>query len=102
MDTTISFDNTAIAFAPKSDKDLKAAHLLFSIMGKLWLVKMGAKLTPWVIKTGLPVNGLIRQTIFKQFVGGETLEETIPVAQTLGKYGVQVILDYGVEGAQGE
>jgi proline dehydrogenase len=102
MNTNLSFDNTAIAFDYKSDNDLKGAHLLFSMMGKPWLVKMGTQLTPWAIKKGLPVKGLIRQTIFRQFVGGETLEETIPVAQMLGKYGVQVILDYGVEGAQGE
>jgi proline dehydrogenase len=102
MKTNLSFDNTAIAFAYKTDSDLKAAHLLFSAMEKPWLVKLGTQLTPWAIKSGLPVQGLIRKTIFRQFVGGETLEETIPVAQTLGKYGVQVILDYGVEGAQGE
>ncbi|NTS40514.1 proline dehydrogenase family protein [Flavisolibacter sp. BT320] len=102
MNTNLSFDNTAIAFAYKSDNDLKAANLLFSVMGKPLLVKMGAQLAPWAIKKGLPVKGLIRQTIFRQFVGGETLEETVPVAKMLGKYGVQVILDYGVEGAQGE
>ncbi|HEV7331386.1 MAG TPA: proline dehydrogenase family protein [Flavisolibacter sp.] len=102
MKTNLSFDNTAIAFAYKSENDLKAANLLFSMMGKPWLVKLGTQLTPWAIKKGLPVKGLIRQTIFRQFVGGETLEETVPVAQMLGKYGVQVILDYGVEGAQGE
>ncbi len=54
------------------------------------------------MKTGLPVHGIIRKTIFKQFVGGETLEETAEVGATLGKYGVQVILDYGVEGKEGE
>ncbi len=54
------------------------------------------------MKTGLPVHGIIRKTIFKQFVGGETLEETAGVGATLGKYGVQVILDYGVEGKEGE
>lgn len=54
------------------------------------------------MKTGLPVHGIIRKTIFKQFVGGETLEETAAVGEVLGKYGVQVILDYGVEGKQGE
>lgn len=102
MNKTISFENTAIAFAPKSNQELRRAHLLFSVMGKPWLVKMGTKWTPWAINSGLPVKGLIKQTIFQQFVGGETLEETIPVAQTLQQYGVQVILDYGVEGAAGE
>jgi proline dehydrogenase len=54
------------------------------------------------MKTGLPVHGIIRQTIFKQFVGGETLEETSEIAKKLGEYDVQVILDYGVEAKQGE
>src|SRR5688572_17614309 len=102
MNRPTSFDNTEIAFAYKTNKDLKDAHLLFSMMGQPWIVKMGTRLAPWSIEAGLPVKGLIRKTIFKQFVGGETLKETIPVAQMLGKYGVQVILDYGVEGAQGE
>ncbi len=94
----ISFDNTEFAFEYKSDKQLKKARFLFSSMGKPWLVKLGTKFTPWAIKAGLPVNGIIRHTIFSQFVGGETLEETSLVAKKLGKYHVQVILDYGVEG----
>src|SRR5438105_6141576 len=88
MNTNLSFDNTAIAFAYKSNKELKAAQLLFSMMGKPWLVKLGTKMAPWSLRAGLPVKGLIRKTIFAQFVGGETLEETIPVAQNLGKYNV--------------
>jgi proline dehydrogenase len=102
MKTNISLDNTAIAFAYKSGKELKKAHFLFSMMGKPSIVKLGTKFTPWAIKAGLPIKGLIRGTIFQQFVGGETLEQTIPVAAKLGKYHVDVILDYGVEGKQGE
>jgi len=94
----ISFDDTAKAFAYKSDKDLKQAKFLFSSMGYQSLVKIGTSITPWFIKWGLPVEGLIRNTIFKQFVGGESLQETSAVAKKLGAYGVQVILDYGVEG----
>jgi proline dehydrogenase len=96
--SVISFDNTEFAFEYKSDKELKKARFLFASMGKPWLVKLGTRLTPWTIKAGLPVNGLIRNTIFSQFVGGETLEETAVVAKKLSKYKVQVILDYGVEG----
>ena len=44
----------------------------------------------------------LRKTIFKQFVGGETLEDTKPVCEMLAKYNVQVILDYGVEGKESE
>lgn len=98
----ISFDNTGNAFAYKSDKALKKAHFLFSSMGYSTLVKWGTRLTPWAIRAGLPINGMIRSTIFEQFVGGETLEETASVAKHLAEYNVGVILDYGVEGKEGE
>lgn len=94
----ISFDNTEFAFAYKSDKELKKARFLFRTMAIGWLVKIGTRITPWAIKMKLPIKGIIRNTIFKQFVGGETLEETAKVADKLEEYGVQVILDYGVEG----
>ena len=101
--TKISFDNTEYAFAAKSDKELKQANFLFGIMGKSWMVNMGLKITPLAIKWGIPfTKTLIRKTIFKQFVGGETLAETAKVADKLEAYRVQVILDYGVEGKEGE
>ncbi len=94
----ISFDNTEFAFEYKTDEQLKKARFLFSLMGRQWMVKLGTRLAPWSIKAGLPVKGIIRKTIFSQFVGGETLEQTAIVAKILGEYNVQVILDYGVEG----
>ena len=99
----ISFDITENAFAYKSGKELNGAKFLFKTMEYPWFVKLGTTLTPYVMKSGMPlVNGLIRKTIFKQFVGGETLEETANVGNLLGKYGIQVILDYGVEGKESE
>jgi proline dehydrogenase len=98
----LSFDNTQHAFAYKSDKELKKAGFLFSTMSYPWLVKFGTAVTPWAMKRGLPLKMLIRNTIFDQFVGGETLEETAVVARKLERYKVQVILDYGVEGKEGE
>ncbi|MFT3901929.1 MAG: proline dehydrogenase family protein [Niabella sp.] len=97
----ISFLDTELAFQYKTTKELHNAHLLFSMMAKPWLVKMGTKVTPWAVRNKLPINGLIKSTIFKQFAGGETLPETKPVVEKLGKYKVQVILDYGVEGSDG-
>ena len=98
----ISFENTQNAFAYKSTKALKRAKLLFGFMGYPTLVQMGTRLVPVLLKAGLPIKGIIRNTIFKQFVGGETLAETIPVAQMLAEHNVDVILDYGVEGKEGE
>ncbi len=101
--TKISFDNTEYAFAAKSNAELKKANFLFGIMGKPWLVSAALKITPLAIKWHIPfTKTLIRKTIFKQFVGGETLEETAKVADKLEHYNVQVILDYGVEGKEGE
>lgn len=98
----LSFDNTEVAFAYKTDKELNSARWLFKTMDFSWFVAVGTRLTPFIMKTGLPVHGLIRATIFKQFVGGETLEQTAATAGRLAKYGVDVILDYGVEGKEGE
>lgn len=101
--TKISFENTEYAFAYKTDAELKKANFLFGFMGKPWLVNTALKLTPLAIKWQLPfTKTLIRKTIFKQFVGGETLDETAKVADKLESYNVQVILDYGVEGKEGE
>ncbi|MFN2458239.1 MAG: proline dehydrogenase family protein [Chitinophagaceae bacterium] len=102
MNNDLSFDNTEVAFAHKTDKELKDAHWLFSTMRYSGLVRLGTAFTPWAIRSGLPVKGLVRNTIFKQFVGGETLQQTIPVVEKLHQFNVQVILDYGVEGRVGE
>ncbi|MDP4132008.1 MAG: proline dehydrogenase family protein [Bacteroidota bacterium] len=98
MNDDFSFENTENAFAYKSNAELKKARFLFKSMGNAFLVRWGIRLTPWAIRMKLPIRGLIRKTIFSQFVGGETLEQTAPVAHKLAAYHVQVILDYGVEG----
>jgi len=99
---SLSLDNTEIAFAYKSTAELKRARFLFTVIQSPIIVSLATKLTPALMNSGLPINGLIRSTIFNQFVGGETLEETARVAKQLGAYGVQVILDYGVEAKEGE
>lgn len=98
----LSLNNTQNAFAYKSNTDLRKAKWLFSVIQNPWIVSLGTRLTPMLMKSGLPINGIIRNTIFNQFVGGETLEESARVTKMLGAYGVQVILDYGVEAKEGE
>lgn len=97
-----SFDDTEIAFKYKSNAELKKASFLFSSMALSWLVKLGTKITPFFIKARLPINTIIKKTIFAQFVGGESLSETADVVNKLDPFNVQVILDYGVEGKEGE
>ncbi len=97
----ISFDNTEYAFAYKTSAELKKSKFLFSSMGSPFLLKLGMTLMPAAIDWKLPfTKPMIRKTIFQQFVGGETLEQTARVADKLEEYNVKVILDYGVEGGE--
>lgn len=94
----ISFDNTEVAFKYKSDKDLKRAYSLFKLVGKSWLVGLGKAMMPIAFKLHLPIKGIIKKTIFRQFCGGETIDECDAVIQTLYDNNVGTILDYSVEG----
>lgn len=94
----ITFDNTQIAFESKSDKDLKRAYRLFKLIGNRSLVKIGKPLTNISLKMGLPIKGIIRNTIFAQFCGGETINQCENTINELGKFGIGTILDYSVEG----
>ena len=101
--TDISFDNIVNAFAYKTDKDLKRSKFLFRTMGYPLFVPAATRVTPLLVKCDLSIiNKIVSNTIFKQFVGGETLEATAPLANTLSKYNVSVILDYGIEAKEGE
>ncbi|GGF19920.1 proline dehydrogenase family protein [Hymenobacter cavernae] len=94
----ISFENTAIAFAGKSDGELRRMYALFAAMNSNSLVKTGSGLMNLALKWRLPVKFAIKQTIFKQFCGGETIRECLPVIEELGRYHIGTILDYSVEG----
>jgi proline dehydrogenase len=98
----VSFDNTKIAFSGKSDRDLRRSYWLFRMIGSPAFVRIGKSLTQFAIKLHLPIKGLIKATIFKQFVGGETIEECSKTVDALGKYNVGTILDYSVEGKETE
>jgi proline dehydrogenase len=98
----VSFDNTAVAFSGKSDRDLKRSYWLFRMIGSPTFVRIGRSLTTFAIRLHLPIKGLIKATIFKQFVGGENIEECSRTVTALGKYQVGTILDYSVEGKETE
>lgn len=98
----ISFDNTAIAFESKSDSELKRAHFLFSVIGRRWMVTTGKSLTLFSFSIGLPIKGIIRNTIFRQFVGGESISDCERTIGTLHRYSIGTILDYSVEGQEDE
>jgi proline dehydrogenase len=102
MSDPLSFDNTAIAFAAKGDRELRKASWLFRLMSNSAIVDIGSHFTRLALQVGLPVTSLVKQTIYSHFCGGESLEETIPTIDRLARSGVSTILDYGVEAKEEE
>jgi proline dehydrogenase len=95
----LSFDDTAVAFASKSDNELRRMYALFAAMNNNSLVKTGGGLMKAALKWHVPgTKFLIKKSIFEQFCGGETIQECLPVIQELGRYQIGTILDYSVEG----
>jgi proline dehydrogenase len=95
----ISFEDTRIAFEAKPDGELRKMYALFAAMNNNSLVKTGSGLMKTALRFGLPgTKFLIKNSIFKQFCGGETIQECQPVIAELGRYHIGTILDYSVEG----
>jgi proline dehydrogenase len=98
----INFDNTEIAFRNKSKSELNSAYWLFKIMSSNFLTQVGPPVTNMFLNIGLPIQGLIKSTIFKQFCGGETIAECEKTIALLAESKVGTILDYSVEGEEEE
>jgi proline dehydrogenase len=96
------FNNTEIAFSLKSDSELERAYFLFKLIQSQPMVRIGTAVTNFAIKAHLPVEGLIRSTVFDHFCGGVTEEDCIPNIEKMYDYGVHSVLDYSVEGKETE
>ena len=97
------FDNTKIAFTLKSDSQLERAYFLFKMIQNQPMVRIGTAVTNFALKAHLPVEGLIRSTVFDHFCGGVTEEDCLPVIENMFEKGkVHSVLDYSVEGKEEE
>ncbi len=94
--------DTRIAFAAKSDAELWKAQQLYRIIGNPAITAVGSWLTKASLALHLPIKGVVKATIFQQFCGGETIEESLSTATRLAKSGVGTILDHSVEGQEDE
>ncbi|NAY91022.1 proline dehydrogenase [Muricauda sp. JGD-17] len=95
-----NFENTAIAFELKTDSELERAYFLFKLIANEPLVKIGTAVTNFAIKAHLPIEGLIRATVFDHFCGGVNEEDCLPIIDKMYEKGVCSILDYSVEGKE--
>ncbi len=100
MIPTSLFDNTEIAFKLKSDSELERAYFLFKMISKEPLVKIGAAVTKFALNVNLPVEGLIRSTVFDHFCGGVNERDCMGTVEKLFDVGVSSVLDFSVEGKE--
>lgn len=98
----VSFDDTSCAFAYRSDADLKRANFIFSLVNHPRLASAATWLVRISLTLRLPVEGIIRRTVFNHFCAGEDKVQAQAVIDRLAKYKVRAILDYAVEGEHTE
>jgi proline dehydrogenase len=96
----INFENTAIAFQVRGNGELRRAHLMFRLISRPGLVRVGNTVISSMAGMGIPVNWIVKPTVYRQFVGGETIDECTKVIEKLATGGVRSILDYSVEGKE--
>lgn len=99
---SVSFDNTQVAFSSRSDNDLKRSYWLFRLISSPTLVSIGKILTEIAVAIYFPMKWILKPTIFRQFCGGETVEESQIKTKELAKANIKSVLDYSAEGKQTE
>lgn len=102
MSNRTLFNNTKTAFSLKSDSQLERAYFLFKMISKEPLVRIGTAVTKFALNASLPVEGIIRSTVFDHFCGGVNEEDCLPVIDKMYEAGVSSVLDYSVEGKSDE
>lgn len=98
----LNFQDTETAFADKSNGALKEKYRMFKMMNSPLLNNLGTKSAQFALSLNLPVEWLIKNTIYEQFCGGENIEECQQTIEKLGDSKIGTILDYSVEGKSDE
>jgi len=94
------FNNTEVAFELKSNNQIERAYYLFEMIKRQPLVKIGTAVTRFALKTHLPVEGIIRATVFDHFCGGVTEKDCMPIINNMYTKNVHSVLDYSAEGKE--
>lgn len=94
----VNFEDTATAFVTKSNSQLKKAYYMFKLVANPSLVQFGKRASAFSLSLGLPIKGIVKKTVYDQFVGGENILECDLTIDKLNKHNVKCLLDYSVEG----
>ena len=98
----VDFHNTQLAFSDQSNIELNEAYQLFRLMNNKSLVNAGEKFLKLAFAIKLPIKPIIRNTIYKHFVGGTSIDNCKKSIERLAKRNVGSILDYALEGEESE
>lgn len=94
----VNFEDTATAFVTKSNSQLKKAYYMFKLVANPSLVQFGKRASAFSLSLGLPIKGIVKKTVYDQFVGGENILECDLTIDKLNEHNVKCLLDYSVEG----
>lgn len=98
----LNFNDTATAFKMKSNAQLRKAQWLFKLLRHTWLVNIGKVASSFALGAKLPIKGMVKATVYDQFVGGETIQDCTRIISEMYKHGVYSLLDYSIEGKETE
>ena len=98
----MSFKNTETAFSLKNNIELRRAYFLFKLISYPFLVSIGKFIITVCVKLRLPIDKLIRISVFDQFCAGVDERDSIKIVDLLASKNVKSYLHYSVEGADTE
>lgn len=96
------FNNTQIAFAERSNKELRLMYWMFKMVGSPGLVRFGSGAIRFSLALHLPFEWVLKPTIFKHFCGGTSIKNCNKAIERLSVQNVKTILDYSAEGGEAE
>mgnify|MGYP003333186492 CR=1 FL=1 len=98
----LDLEDTETAYQARSDSELKHTFRLFKTLNNNFINQLGILTARLAYSMHLPLDFIMKRTLYGQFCGGESLNECSAVVAKLHTYGVKVCLDYAVEGEHSE
>jgi proline dehydrogenase len=98
----IDLNNIEIAFKIKSNRELKNACFLFSMIKSPFMVRTLGLMSNLALKMRLPISWVVKPTLYRHFVGGETIEECFPAMNRMYAENVRSVLDFSIEAVENE
>ena len=96
------FNDLKVAFEDKSDRDLNRAYILFKTISNPLISKTLTLCLRIGIWMRLPIQSIIKATVYKHFCGGTTIKNSEKIIDKLWMSNIGTILDFSAEGKESE